>query len=60
MGESIAVGFSGVDIDGFYTLEVLECIVGRRAGEESEVAAGTFPASDVRDGPGKRRGVAGS
>lgn len=41
MEEAVAIGFSGLDIYGFHTLEVLQCMVERRAASEIGVAAVT-------------------
>jgi len=45
--EAIAIGFSGLDIYGFHTLEALQCMVERRVGGETGVAAVTCLESDA-------------
>lgn len=45
--EAVAIGFSGLDIYGFHTLEVLQCMTERRQGGETGVKAVTYYEGDA-------------
>ncbi len=45
--EALAIGFSGLDIYGFHTIDALQCMVERRSGGETGVAAVTCLEGDA-------------
>ena len=45
--EAIAIGYAGLDVYGFHTLETLQCMLERRQGGESGVAAVTCLKGDA-------------
>ena len=45
--EALAIGFSGLDIYGFHTIDALQCMVERRIGGETGVAAVTCLEGDA-------------
>ena len=47
LAEALAVGYAGIDVYGFHTLETLQCMVERRVGGETGVAAVTCLEGDA-------------
>ncbi len=45
--EAVAIGYDGIDVYGFHSLETLQCMVERRVGGESGVAAVTCLEGDA-------------
>ncbi|MFN8491067.1 MAG: hypothetical protein U0350_25960 [Caldilineaceae bacterium] len=45
--EAVAIGYDGLDVYGFHTLETLQCMVERRVGGETGVAAVTYLEGDT-------------
>src|SRR5690606_27211192 len=54
---AVQIGYGGLDAYGFHTLEAMQCMLERRAGGETGVAAVELLEGDAvwrwRDGPGK-------
>ncbi|MBX3000778.1 MAG: hypothetical protein KF893_19815 [Caldilineaceae bacterium] len=47
ISEALAIGYSGLDVYGFHTLETLQCMIERRRGGESGVVAVTCLEGDA-------------
>jgi len=45
--EAVAIGYDGLDVYGFHTLETLQCMIERRVGGETGVAAVTYLEGDA-------------